>query len=71
MKAFKHINTAFWCIVGWAFFKIWFGFLNALTLVQIGFAVVVGLVCFLFTYLESPGAFFQPSDSADYTAAVF
>lgn len=73
MKAFKHINTAFWCIVGWTFVYLVCFFLNALTLVQISFAVIVGLACCWFTYLESPetGAFFQPCDSTDYTTAVF
>lgn len=59
-------------VVGLAFVYLGF-FFNALALVQIAFAVVVGLACCLFTCLESPetGTFFQPCDSPDYTAAVF
>lgn len=57
----------------WLVFLFILVFLNVLTLVPIAFAVVVALVCCLFTYLEFPetGAFFQPCDSTDYTATVF
>lgn len=69
IKAFKHINAACWCFVGW----VCLFFFNPLTLVQITFTIVVGLACCLPAYLECPetGAFFQPCVSTDYTAAVF